>query len=184
MNAGFEELDDDELLAVARIDFEKERFDDALLRLKQIIRHSGPTAVPAKAELARVHARLKLFGRAQAEFLEFLHENPNALTERFQLGMAYFDSGDGGKALEVWDAMMLQAPLHPPALFFSSVVHAQMGRLGIAVDRCRLITEKVEKDNLYFNRARDLLQKIEADPRWSAATPNPARAAAGPGTKH
>lgn len=165
-SAGLAAMEDDELLALARIDFEKERFEASLVRVKEVVRRGGKLATVALAEVARVHARLRLFARAQAEYTAYLKEFPDAVNERFQLGMAHFDAGEVLQALEIWEALLARHRLHPPALYFSALASAQLGRLGLAYERCRTIAEKVDAENLYSGRARELSQKIEADPRW------------------
>jgi tetratricopeptide (TPR) repeat protein len=162
------QLDADELLALARQDIAKERFDDALLKLKQAVADTSVQEVPAQvlAELGRINARLGLRQKAKQAFQDFLARVPEALQERFELGLAYFEDQAHEPALKLWNEVLKQAPLHPPALFYSSLVLAQRGNFGEALGRSRALLAKVKPDNIFHGRAKDLVQRIEADPQF------------------
>jgi tetratricopeptide (TPR) repeat protein len=161
-------FDADELVALALHDLEKERLDSALEKLKTA---AGFQDCPPQvyAELGRLYAKLKLFERAQPMFERYLKLRPRAIIELFQLGMAYFDSGKSAEAFEKWTEVLQLAPMHPPAMFFTSFYHAQQGDLIRAYEGCRAVLANVASDNLYFGRAKDLMQRIDADPAYLSA---------------
>jgi len=164
-NATFEA---DELLALALLDIEKDRPEAALEKLK---RAEGQPDCPSLvyAELGRLYSRLKLFERAKAMFQRYLQLDPGAVTEQFQLGMAHFEKGESPEALDRWTEVLRLAPLYPPALFFTSFQYAKQGELIRAYEGCERVVMNVAADNLYFGRAKDLMQRIEADPAYVQA---------------
>jgi tetratricopeptide (TPR) repeat protein len=161
------EFDQDELLALARLDIEKERFDEALAKLKRAQRlHAGHMV---ESELGRVYARIGLKQKARQAFESALAREPNAVHDRFQLGMVYFELEDRRKALALWREVLAQLPLHPPAMFYSALALAQLSDLQPAWELCKTILDQVKADNLYVGRAKDLIGKIEADPNFSGS---------------
>ena len=170
-------LDKYELVALARLDLEKERFDQALVRLKQAASLDGEELPDISALLGATYARLRLWDRAQAALSAFLTLRPDALNERFQLGMTYFDSGDHARALEVWQQVLGRAKLHPPALYYSALANARLGRLQPALEYCQTVLSTAAQDNLFHGRAKELLEQLRADPKAGAAAveePRPA----------
>ena len=160
-----ESLEPDELLALARLDFEKERFDQALARTKLLASNGGALHVDALALLGAIYARLKLWSRAQVAFEGVLRQRPDATNERFQLGMTHFDRGGNGAALEVWAPLSKGAALHPPALYYSALAEARLGHLKVAQALCETILGRVEADNLFYGRAKTLSEQMRKDPR-------------------
>jgi len=159
-----EKFDADELLALARLDVEKERFDEALAKLKQArARQDAPAII---SELGRVYVRLGLRQRAKQAFEAVLARDPAAVNDRFQLGLIHFELGDRAQALSLWQEVLGKAPLHPPAIYYSALALAQSGQVLQAYDLCRTLVEKVQPDNLFVGRAKELLQKIESDPKF------------------
>jgi tetratricopeptide (TPR) repeat protein len=171
-------FDQEELLALARQDIEKERFDEALSKLKQAQRIDANSVTGLNSELGRVYARLGLRDRAREAFEAELKQNPQSVHDRFQLGMVYFEQGDQPGALGIWREVLSQMPLHPPALFYSGLALAQQRELGQAWDLCKLVVDRVNNENLYHGRAKDLLQKIEADPHFKNLPGRPLKAPA------
>lgn len=161
------DFDADELLALARFDLEKERPDAALAKLKRARALNGSPIIAS--ELGRLYARLGLQMKAKAMFEAVLAAEPKAVHDRFQLGLVYFEMQDRAKALSLWDEVLNQSPLHPPALFHSALAVAQTGEVERAHDLCLTIVDKIGSDNLFHGKARELLQKIEADPRFRKA---------------
>jgi tetratricopeptide (TPR) repeat protein len=158
-----DDFDTDELLALARIELERNDLEGALLKLKKIVDAKDAPA-EAVALAARVYAQLGLYDRADKLYQRFLEQHPEAVTERFQLGMTRLDSGKPDKALEVWEALLKEQPAHPPALFYKSLVLAQTGKNADAKKNLDLLLKSIPNDNLYFGRGKELLQALEAGP--------------------
>ena len=119
-----DQFDCEELVALARIDMEQNRLDRALSRLKRaLVENSGHDQANLLA--ARVYAQLGLFDRAEQGFKTFLESNPEAIIERFQLGMSLFDSGKASDALVAWDEVLKAEPTYPPALFYKALANAK-----------------------------------------------------------
>lgn len=158
--------DSEELLALAQLDVEKERLDQALVKLKQLVavdRH-GMRLPQVWAELGRLYAQLKLRDKSKDAYRRYIDQTPEAVHERFQLGLVCFELGEVEAALGLWKEVLALTPIYPPALFYTALVSAQGGALGRAWEICRQIVDRVEADNLYFGQAKDLLARIEADP--------------------
>jgi cytochrome c-type biogenesis protein CcmH/NrfG len=157
-------LDAREMVALARLDFEKERFDHALLRLKQVVakKAGDPEALSL---LGATYARLRLWDKAQAMLQAFLKLHPDALNERFQLGMTFFESGDNTRAIAVWEQVLKQSKNHPPALFHIALANARQGQLKEALALCEAVLANASADNLFHGRAKDLAEKLRKDPR-------------------
>lgn len=160
--------DADELLALARLDMEKERLDQAMVKLKQIVaaERSGTRTPAVWAELGRLYAQLKLREKAKDAYSRYVEQNPQAAHERFQLGLICFELNETESALRLWGEVLTAIPGHPPALFYTALANARMGALGRAWEMCKQILSRLEADNLYFGQTKDLLQKIEADPAF------------------
>lgn len=158
--------DSEELLALARLDVEKERLDQALVKLKQIVANDRlSTRQPLVwAELGRLYGQLKLRDKAKEAYRRYIDLTPEALHERFQLGLVCFELGEVENALDLWREVISMTPLYPPALFYTALASAQSGALGNAWEICRQLLDRVEAENFYFGQAKDLLARIEADP--------------------
>lgn len=163
-----EVLEPDELVALARLDFEKERFDLALLRLKGLDAVGGPWNGEVLALLGATYARLRLWRRAQGMFQRFLQLHPEAVNERFQLGMTHFDGGQLVQALEVWQPLVQRQEPHPPALYHSALALARQGQIAPASALCEAILARVPQDNLFYGRAKTMIEQLRADPRSKA----------------
>ncbi|WP_051748801.1 tetratricopeptide repeat protein [Nevskia soli] len=164
-------LDAEELLALARQDLGKERYDEALLKLKQATADAPIQEVPAQifAELGRLNLRLGLRAKAKQAFQTYLARTPEAVQERFELGLAYFEENASEPALKLWEETLKRAPLHPPTLFYSSLANAQRGSFSAALQLSQTLLANVNAENLYHGRAKELVQRIEADPNYKKA---------------
>jgi tetratricopeptide (TPR) repeat protein len=154
-------FDSDELMALVKLDIEKGEIEKALLKIKEILADKNPP-VEAYAIAARTYAQLGLFERAKDNFKAYLKANPEATIEAFQLGMVHFDSGENEAALSMWDAILKKEPVHPPALFYRGLLLAQTGKLADAKQSLDTLLKSAAVDNLYFGRAKELLQAINA----------------------
>jgi tetratricopeptide (TPR) repeat protein len=154
-------FDADELLALARLDVERGALDQALSRLKSVLKSPAPTA-DAFSMAARLYAQLGLYDRSQKLFQRYLQLKPESLLETFQLGMTHYDAGQPNEALNVWESILKQSPVHPPALFYKALVLSQTGKVADARGTLDVLLKSAPADNLYFGRAKELLQAIDA----------------------
>jgi len=151
----------DELLALARLDLEKGRVEEALRKLKSLIAEADadPEALPLAA---RIYAQLGLGERAQACYRRYLAVRPDAVLESFELGMTHFDRGETGEAETLWRGVLERAPTHPPTLFYRALLHARTDRVSQARRDLEVLFQSVPADNLYVERGRELLQQLES----------------------
>ncbi|MBI3900298.1 MAG: tetratricopeptide repeat protein [Gammaproteobacteria bacterium] len=166
-----EQFDAVELFAFARLAVDRGDLEDALFKLKQVLATVDPPA-DAIALAAMVYARLRLFDRAEKLYERYLEKHPNAVLERFQLGMTYYDGGKPVPALEAWEKVLKDQPRHPPALFYKALLLAQTGKTGDAKQMLDVLLKSAPADNLYFGRAKELLQALEAGKAPESATAN------------
>jgi len=166
-------FESDELVALARLNIERGEVDEALWKLKQVITETNPPA-EALAMSARLYAQLGLFERAKPLFQRYLELQPNAVNEIFQLGMVHFDAGQQAEALKIWDGLLKTQPTHPPALFYRALALHQLDQSPEARHSLDILLKSAAPDNLYFNRAKELLQTIENPPAGRVAAPTEA----------
>jgi len=160
LKALFGELDNEELLALANLDMEQKRADQALIKIKYVLKSDKGNA-DALAMGARIYAQLRLFDKAKNCFKQYLEINPDSTVDKFQYGMVHFDSGDHDKALSIWNELLDKQPTHPPALFYKGLVQAQANDLANARSTLSILLQSAPADNLYFGQAKELLQAIE-----------------------
>lgn len=91
---------------------------------------------------------------------EYLREKPDALVEKFQYGMTFFDSNDLTKAFDIFNSILEKEPMHPPAMFYSSAILLRQGDIKEATAKLENIILNVEKENLFYNRAQEQLVKL------------------------
>jgi len=156
-----EDFEADELLALARSSLEHNHVESALAKLKKVIAMDDPP-LEAIGLAARVYAQLRLFDRAEKLFRRYLELDPKAVLEHFQLGMTRFNVGKTDDALKVWDGLLKDRPEFPPAMFYRSLALARLGKKAEARNSLHQLLKSVEADNLYFGRAKELLQMLEA----------------------
>jgi tetratricopeptide (TPR) repeat protein len=167
-------LDPEEALAVARHDAQRGELERALTRLKAIVSMPDPPA-DSLAVIARIYAQLGLMERAQAAFRGHLKSHPGAVHETFELGATYYDQGNDARALEHWNEALAMQPTHPPALFFSAAALSRAGKGAEARRHLDVLFKSTPADNLYVERARDLLRTLEAAPAQIAGDVAPQR---------
>src|SRR5690349_18530449 len=155
-----QDLDVEESLALARQQVQRGDFERALAKLKPLVALAQPPA-DSLALMARVYAQLGLMERAQGAFRRYLESHPGAAHETFELGATYFDQGNDAKALEYWNQALAIAPTHPPALFFSAAALSRSGKSADARRHPEVLFNSAPADNLYVERARDLLKTLE-----------------------
>ena len=156
-----EELERDELLALARRDAEAGRVEEALRKLKPLI--AGDDALAEALPLAaRIYAQLDLVERARACYRKYLAARPEAVLESFELGMTYYEKGDAGEAEKLWHGVLERSPTHPPALFYRALLAARAGRAPDARRDLEVLIKAVPADNLYVTRGKELLQEMDS----------------------
>lgn len=155
-----ETLDKEELLALARLDIEHGGLEAALLKLKQVLADESPPE-EALSMGGRLYAQLGIWDRAKGLLQRYLALRPKALNETFQLGMVNFDSGQAHEAKKIWEDLLKAVPTHPPALFYYGLVLAQEGHIPQAKQSLDTLLKSAPADNLYFGRAKELLQVLE-----------------------
>jgi tetratricopeptide (TPR) repeat protein len=152
-------LESDEIIAIARFDIENGRLDEALYKLKRLIAEQDPP-IEALSMAARLYAQLRLFERAEILFRRYIEQNEDAVVELFQLGMSMFDGGKHDEALAVWENLLSRQPNYPPAQFYRGLLLARKGKLDAARAQLDELLRHIPADNLYFSRARELLQEL------------------------
>lgn len=155
----FTAFETDELIALARLDMDEKHYDEALWKLKQVLCEAEPPA-EALSMSARLYAQIGLFARARGLYERYMALESDAIPERFQLGMTYLDGGEPTEALAVWEPLLQDVPNFPPALFYRGLALARVGQLDAARKQLDDITRMLPADNLYFGRARELLQEL------------------------
>jgi tetratricopeptide (TPR) repeat protein len=156
-------LDDAEIFALARRDLDAGRMEEALLKLKKLIAAPKPH-VEALPVAARLYAQLGLMEKSRDCYKRYVKAKPGALLESFELGVTYFEGGDGAEAKKIWDKVLGTEPTHPPTLFYSGLLAAQEGRMPDAHRNLDVLLKSTPADNLYVTRARDLLKSLEKPP--------------------
>jgi len=157
-----ENFDAEELMAFARINIERNELDLALARLKRVMA-GGNVPADAYTMAARIYAQLKLFDRAKSLFQKYLTLAPDDYLGIFNLGMSQFDSGDVAGALGTWDKLLAQVPLHPPTLFYKALAMTELGQRTEAVNVLDGLLRSIPPDNLFFERGRELRQKLDSE---------------------
>lgn len=155
MDSALDILELDELVILANLDLEANNLSDALIKLKLAYKKGGKGEL--LAILARLYARLALFDKAKPLFAEYIRENPNAMVEKFQYGMTFFDSNDLEQALGIFNSILEHEPAHPPAKFYSSLVLLRKEDVKEATRRLEEILSTVDKENLFYQRAKEQL---------------------------
>jgi len=155
------EFDNDELLALAQHDMEQGQLENALRKLKQIVKQDSAPA-RSLAVAAKLYARLGLFGHAKKLYERYLAMQPGSVEIAFELGMVNFDMGEIDTALSLWDKVLSDNPTFPPALFYAALAHSRNNRLADAKRNLDVLLQTASADNLYFSRSKELLQSIDA----------------------
>ncbi|OZG74859.1 hypothetical protein BTA51_00135 [Hahella sp. CCB-MM4] len=155
-------FESDELLALAKLDVEKNRIDSALAKLKQA--NNLPDPQPeCDSLLAKLYAQLNLFDRASYHYESYLMKQPDALLERFQYGMVYYEQGIKDRALLVWKEVLDEVPTFPPALYYCALVSWEDSDESEARRLIDILLKSAPADNLYFKRSKDLLNALDSN---------------------
>ena len=154
------ELDSEELLALAKIDLDQGRMDQALIKMKHILNADKGNG-EALSMAGKVYAQLGLFEKAKNCFKQYLEIAPESIVDQFQYGMVHFDSGGRDTALSIWNELLAKQPTHPPSLFYKGLLLAQNNNMADARATLSILLQSAPADNLYFGRAKELLQAID-----------------------
>jgi tetratricopeptide (TPR) repeat protein len=166
----------DELLALARRDLDGGRIEEALLKLKKLIA-GADLLVDALPYAARLYAQLGLMEKARDCYRRYLKVQPDATLESFELGITYFEGGEGAEAKKLWDKVLGSQPTHPPTLFYSGLLAAREGRIPDARRNLDVLFKSTPADNLYVTRGKELLRDLDLEAKAPAeALPKPAAA--------
>ena len=152
-------FDAEELYALAQLDAQSGRIDQALEKSKYLL-GLEEAGVALFGFLARLYAQIGLYQKSKYYYQLFLEADPDAEVERFQLGMVSFDMGESEKALQIWEQLLKHNPLHPPSLFYTSLVKSQLGLIVEAKSGLSTLIRSISSDNLYFTQAKALLEQI------------------------
>ena len=153
-------LDSQENIALTKWYIQEKQLDKALLQIKPVIQSEAAEA-EALLIAARLYAQLQLFSHAQKLFKRYMENNEQDTAAQFQLGMCYFDSGEQQKALEEWANILKQNEKHPPALFYTAIAQLQQNKTDNALQHLKRILNTAQVDNLYYNKAKELVVQIE-----------------------
>jgi tetratricopeptide (TPR) repeat protein len=153
-------LDNNELLAITRWHLSRDDFGQALIYYKLIAKQKNAPDEAFKLG-GKIYAELGLFEYAEKSFKKFIDRNPDEITEIFQYGMVHLDKGDTDAAVKIWDDLLLKEPNHPPTLFYSALTLSNNKKSDKAKKHLETLIKTAPSDNLYFEKSRDLLLKIE-----------------------
>lgn len=151
----------DELVALARLDLEARHLDKCLEKIKTALA-IAPDNINAIGLGARIYAQLKLFTPAIDLYKQFLEQVPSAVTECFQYGMVHLESGNPESAIEIWSQVLEVTPTHPPALFYSGIAFLELNQKEDAQRCFDILIKSAPIDNLYFGRAKEVLQQLNS----------------------
>lgn len=157
-----ENFESEELVALARLDMEKQDFSSALAKLKSAVAMEN-ASTDSYSMLAKVYAQLGLYEKAIAQFEVYLQRAPEALVEKFQLGMAQFDAKKTTEALATWGELLISHPDFPPALYYKSLALVQEGMKEPAIETLAHLIQTAAADNLYCERAQQILQDLQGE---------------------
>lgn len=162
MEQNIQNFEIDELSALARLDLEHNRVEQALSKLKYILNQQSNHAEAVRMA-ARVYAQIGLYSRARILFEQFIAMHPDTIEEKFQLGMVCLDSGQSEQALQIWEDILSRQPIHPPALFYSAVILSRQSKFAEARRNLDVLLQTAPADNLFFTKAKELLQTLERE---------------------
>lgn len=158
------EFSPDELVALARLDISRERIEEALYKLKTALNFENPPEAVFTL-LARTYAQIGLFDLADDMYRKYLDISPQAVTEKFQLGLTLFERSRLEEALGIWSEILAENGSHPPALFYSALAYALKGEVARAMELLEFLLKNIPADNLYISKANNLLQELKKESR-------------------
>lgn len=152
-------LDNEELLALAKVAVERTDYEDALVKMKSLLKRDNfPASVYAL--FGRTYAALELYTKAIESFNEFLHHYPEVIPERFHLGVVYRNMKNNEKALSVWNEVLELAPAFPPALYNKALLLLELDDEDGAIKQLNYIIENVGPEDEHVDMANHMLSSI------------------------
>ncbi|VAW67895.1 hypothetical protein MNBD_GAMMA08-1909 [hydrothermal vent metagenome] len=159
-NSTLDILDNDELLSLTRWQLDQEQLGNALISVKHALKRDDCT-IESHRLVAKIYAQLGLYEHAKKAFEHLLELEPDALTEKFQYGMVFYDNGDSDKAIDIWSSVLDSEATYPPALFYSALAKTSLNQQSNAIEHLNILIKSAPSDNLYFERGRELIRSIE-----------------------
>lgn len=149
----------EELFALAKMDFQRENYENSLRKLKVLM---GRNQIPIQTYslLGRVYASIGIFEKAKECFEVFVKNVPDAIEEKFQLGMVERDMGNSDQAVNLWDELLTQVPNFPPALYHKALVSIDKDDTKHAVELLNSLLETAPEGDELIHRADQLLSRI------------------------
>lgn len=154
--------DVEELLALARMDLEKNSYQESLWKIKLAMKKCKQ-GEEAYALAGRVYAQIGLYEKANVAYQAFIDHNPDATLERFQLGMSLFDSGEIEQAQKNWESLLEISPVYAPALYYMAVSYLHTDNIDLTRSYSATLLSSVEPDNYYYGLTQQLLEKLEQE---------------------
>ncbi|EHK8998535.1 hypothetical protein M2H13_18905 [Vibrio vulnificus] len=152
-------LDDEELLALAKVSVERADYEDALIKMKILLnRDNFPVSIYAL--FGRTYTALELYSKAIESFNEFLYHYPEVIPERFHLGVVYRRMKNNEKALSVWNEVLELAPAFPPALYNKALLLLDWHDEDGAIEQLNYIIENVDPEDDHVEMASHMLSSI------------------------
>lgn len=158
----FSNFDDEELLALADWNFQKDEHELALEKVK-VLASRGTGPIQSYALMGRLYATLGLFIKAKQAFQHYLENQPDEnlkVNETFQLGLVERDMGNFDGAMSIWNNLLSNHPNHPPALYHSAVILSENGKQQEAVELLNHILETADDNDGHIQMADQLLSKL------------------------
>ena len=158
----FASFDNDELLALSDWNFQNNLHENALEKLKVLVRRDN-APLQSHALIGRIYATLGLFEKAKISFTFYLENQTNhrmKINETFQLGLVERDLGNIDNALHVWDELLKEHPKHTPCLYNKAVILVEIKQYQKAADLLNSILEIAEDNDQHIQLADQLLSRI------------------------
>lgn len=152
-------FDQDELLAIATIAFDKQDLMTALPILKKLVT-SEQCPVGSFSLLGRIYAILGLYERAMIAFNAYLEHRPEVVPEHFEIGLLHRELGNDNEALKVWDEVLEKAPGFPPALYSKAVYLRDYNLIDDALDLLNTLIETAPPEDRHVEMANQLISEI------------------------
>ena len=155
-------FDDPELLSLADLDFQGDRHEAALSKLK-ILLSRGSAPLQTYALLGRIYATIGLLTKAKQAFGFYLDnesESERRVNETFQLGLVEKDMGNIEDAITIWDDLLNSMPEHSPTLYQKALALIGKGEKQAAVDLLNRVLETADDNDPYIPMADQMLSKL------------------------